>query len=200
MDSTIEQITISDHAPVTLMLSLPHQSARAWHWKLNENLLDDLRVVTGIEETLTNYFTEDANREVTDRILWEGHKAVVQNSLIAWGSKLKKERQADFQWVFGALQQVKLGHKHTAHPEELRRLTDLHTLFSKFLDRRIRRWLRYVANKYYEYLLANVGECWPGHLGKITCHHMFINYTPSVNRSSTPQKLLQCFVTIMYII
>lgn len=118
VDSTIEQITISDHAPVTLLLVLPHHSARVWQWKLNENLLDDFRVVVGVEETLSNYFTKNANGEVNE-ILWEGHKVVVRGSFIAWGSKLKKKSQADFQRVLGALKQAELGHKCMADPEEL---------------------------------------------------------------------------------
>lgn len=71
VDALIEQIAISDHAPVTLLLALPHQSARAWQWKLNENLLNDLRVVEWEEETLSHYFAKNSNGEVNDGILWE---------------------------------------------------------------------------------------------------------------------------------
>lgn len=42
IDTTIDQITISDHAPVTLSLSLPQVTAGTSSGKLNENLLDDL--------------------------------------------------------------------------------------------------------------------------------------------------------------
>lgn len=40
IDSTIEQITISDHVPVILLLALLSKS-----WRLNENLFDDIKVV-----------------------------------------------------------------------------------------------------------------------------------------------------------
>lgn len=83
-DSTIDQITISDHAPVTITLNLPHMASRSWAWRLNENLLDDPRVVSGIEETLSHYFMENDTGEVSYGILWEGNKAVVC-------TKLKKE-------------------------------------------------------------------------------------------------------------
>lgn len=137
LDATIDQITISDHAPVTLTLSLSQAMAKTRSWKLMENLLDDLRVVTGVQETLSHYFAENANGEVSDGILWEGHKAIVRGTLIALGSKIKKESQADFQRVLQVLQRAELSHKQTPDPEEFRRLTELRMLFSKLLDRRI---------------------------------------------------------------
>lgn len=54
-----------------------------------------MRVVAGVTETLTHYFEENATGEVSEGVFWEGHMAVVRGSLIAWGSRLKKVRQAD---------------------------------------------------------------------------------------------------------
>lgn len=42
LGATIDQITISGHAPLALTLSLSQALAKARTWKLNENLLDDL--------------------------------------------------------------------------------------------------------------------------------------------------------------
>lgn len=77
VDATINQTTISDHAPVTLTLLLSQVMAKIRTWKLNKNLLEDLGVVAGVRETLSHYFVENANGEVRDGILWEGHNAVV---------------------------------------------------------------------------------------------------------------------------
>lgn len=59
----------------------------------------------------------------------EGHEAVVRRELISLGSKLKKERQADFNRVLTALQQAKHWHKHSGRPEALKRLTELRAIF-----------------------------------------------------------------------
>lgn len=55
-DSSIDQITLSDHAPVSITLDLPHVASRSWLWRLNNNLLDNPSVVSGIEETLSHYW------------------------------------------------------------------------------------------------------------------------------------------------
>ena len=48
LGATIDQITISDHAPVTLTISLSQALSRVRTWKLNEDLLDDLGVAAGV--------------------------------------------------------------------------------------------------------------------------------------------------------
>lgn len=94
------------------------------------NLLDDPRVAPGVKETLSHYFTENNNGEVSKGILWEGHRAVVRGKLIAWGNKVKREIGRDYEQVFRALQQAELLHKQTADTGVLRRLTEPRTLFS----------------------------------------------------------------------
>lgn len=68
--STIEQITISDHAQITVSLLLPGSVTRNWSWRLNENLLDDVSVVAKVTETLTHYFPENATEGVSDGVVW----------------------------------------------------------------------------------------------------------------------------------
>lgn len=101
-------------------------------------------VVAVVQETLTHYFAEIVNGEVSDGILWEGHTAVVCGTFIAMGDKLNKERQADFQRVLQALQQAELRHKQTSDPDEFHRLSELRQLFSKLLDHKITLYVSYI--------------------------------------------------------
>lgn len=52
--SSIENITISDYAPVMASLALPFGNHRAWSWQLNENLLNDTAVVARVTDVLTH--------------------------------------------------------------------------------------------------------------------------------------------------
>lgn len=93
-------ITISDHALVTVTLALPVGSHRAWTWPLNENLLDDPVVETKISDALKNYFRENTAEDLSEGMIWECHKAVIWGELIALGTKLIREQQADYHRVF----------------------------------------------------------------------------------------------------
>lgn len=89
---TIEQISISEHALITVSFLLPGSLTRNWSSRLNGNLLDYVSVVAKVTETLTHNFPENAMEEVRDGVVWEGHKAVVHGMFIALGTKLKKEK------------------------------------------------------------------------------------------------------------
>lgn len=84
-------------------------------------------------------------------IVWVGHKAVLRGELISLDTKLKRERQTDFQKVLSALQLAELGYKHSGDSEALTKLTEIRELFLRLLDRQMRRNLRYMSHAYYEH-------------------------------------------------
>lgn len=122
----------------------------AWNWRLNENLLDEPVVEIKISDTLQNYFRENTAEDLSEGTILECHKAVIRGELIAQGTKLKRERQADYHRVFTALQQAELKHKTGGAPEALRELIELRDLFSHLLECQAQRQLQYLSHKYYE--------------------------------------------------
>lgn len=52
--ASIECITISAHALVSVTLTLPEGTHRALAWQLNETLLDDTAVVSKVTEVLAH--------------------------------------------------------------------------------------------------------------------------------------------------
>lgn len=115
--SSIENITILDHALITVTLRLPSGTHKTWFWHLNENLLDDAVVVSKISDALKLYFQETTTNDLSKGMIWEAHKAVIRGEPIFLGTKLKKERQADFYRVLTALQQAELKHKIGGDPD-----------------------------------------------------------------------------------
>lgn len=87
---SIGNITISDHAPVTATLVLPQGICKIWSWRLNESLLDDAAVVSGVTEVQSHYFKENNTVGISKGTIWEDHKAVVRGDVISQGSRLKK--------------------------------------------------------------------------------------------------------------
>lgn len=58
---------------------------------LNENLLDDVAIVAGMTETLSHYFAENINREVSDGVLWGCLKQVCW-ALLSLGELRERRR------------------------------------------------------------------------------------------------------------
>lgn len=63
------------------MLSLPSGTPRVCSWRLIENLLDGVTVLTKVTDTISHYFKENTSYDTGEGAVWEGHKAVVKDEL-----------------------------------------------------------------------------------------------------------------------
>lgn len=73
MNCGIENITISDHAPVDL-----GNEPLFRYWRVNVSILSNESVVKEIKQNLKEYLQINDNGEVTMSILWDGGKAAFQ--------------------------------------------------------------------------------------------------------------------------
>lgn len=88
-NSDIQAISWSDHAPITLSLTLSPGSLRKCHWRLNDFLLKHDPSRIELEQTLKLYFAENCSSEISASSLWEAHKAVFRGQCISLSTALK---------------------------------------------------------------------------------------------------------------
>lgn len=94
-EASIGNITISDHVPVNVTLTLPSGGHRTWTWRMNSNLLDDEVVVKSVSDTLTHYFRENSRMWVME---WYG-RSIRPLHVESWslkGPDLKKSDRLTF--------------------------------------------------------------------------------------------------------
>lgn len=80
--SSIEIITWSDHAPITLRLSGQGTSKGNPLWRLNTYLLSISEHSQAIEKALNSYFEFNDTNEVSKFSIWTAHKAYARGMLI----------------------------------------------------------------------------------------------------------------------
>ncbi|CAJ0938039.1 unnamed protein product [Ranitomeya imitator] len=102
--ATIGLITWSDHAPITLSLTLAHQANPAFRWRLNDALLLNGEVLDRISSELEHYFQINDNGEVSDESLWLAHKVVIRGVLLQQASYLKRKRESGREALLSHLQ------------------------------------------------------------------------------------------------
>lgn len=91
---TIEAITISDHAPVSLTLKLsPNNNLK--YCRANVSILNNEVIQQQIRKVLLEYIQFNDNETVSPSVLWEGAKCVLRGNIIAISSRLKRERLAE---------------------------------------------------------------------------------------------------------
>lgn len=83
--SQIDYISLSDHAPIHMTLSLDTELRSPPTWKLNESLMQIPEVRSEVGRTLTNYFLENVDPLMSPMIVWQAHKCVLRGELIRIG-------------------------------------------------------------------------------------------------------------------
>lgn len=93
IDSTINAISLSDHAPVELSVNIHSDRLRRGRWRMNTSLLQDEVFSKELAGDLSSFF--EINMGSTDSVamVWEASKAYIRGKLIAKTSKIKKEQK-----------------------------------------------------------------------------------------------------------
>lgn len=96
IDSNINAMSLSDHAPVELCVNIHSDRLRRGRWRMNTFLLHDEVFNNELAADLSSFF--EINMGSTDRVamVWEASKAYVRGKLIAQTSKRKKEHKELF--------------------------------------------------------------------------------------------------------
>lgn len=84
-------IVISDHAPLTLSLSLPHPPVKAAQWRFNSTLLSDENFVKFIQDEIRFYFATNFSPETSSLVVWNAFKAYIRGQIIAYSARIKKQ-------------------------------------------------------------------------------------------------------------
>lgn len=147
---TIDPITISDHAPTTMIL-LPVPVGHVERtWRLNEALLDDNSIVETLSIKLKTYFKMNVPGEVSEQVVWEAHKSVIRGELIAHGSRIKKEKQKEIIDILEEMNELEIKHKRNLDTADAQQLEILQSKLAQCLDRKTKNKYRYYAHRFYE--------------------------------------------------
>lgn len=75
-NSTIENMVISDHHPITMTLRFPQRETFTKIWRLDSSLLTDLGDLATIKQTIVEYFCHNDTLDVSPMVQWEAHTCV----------------------------------------------------------------------------------------------------------------------------
>lgn len=116
IDSKIEIATLSDHAPLTMKMTVPGGQGQHGMWRLNEELIRDKEGYARVGRELEYYFSANDTGEVSGSTLWEAHKAFIRAILIG----RKRERTEKTQKLLEEITRAEQEHKkQQGHHQEL---------------------------------------------------------------------------------
>lgn len=85
--------SLSDHAPVSLMVDLGVPTSRLNTWRLNSSLLTDPDLRPLITTKLADFFCINTTPNMDPMMIWQAHKCFIRGELIKMGSQKKKGRR-----------------------------------------------------------------------------------------------------------
>uniref|UniRef100_A0A3P9IJZ9 Reverse transcriptase domain-containing protein n=1 Tax=Oryzias latipes TaxID=8090 RepID=A0A3P9IJZ9_ORYLA len=88
---TIGTKFISDHAPVSIVLSPPYLDPACRRWRLNPTLLSSQDFVDYITKEWEGFIAINKTPEISPSTLWESGKAYIRGSIISYTSAQKKK-------------------------------------------------------------------------------------------------------------
>uniref|UniRef100_A0A8C5MYX6 Endonuclease/exonuclease/phosphatase domain-containing protein n=2 Tax=Leptobrachium leishanense TaxID=445787 RepID=A0A8C5MYX6_9ANUR len=149
--ASIGSQTWSDHCPVDVELNSCLYRPKASHWRLNETLLSDQLVLSGLTEAVSQYFTDNSVPDVTPPLLWEAHKATARGYLIKQGARIKRERIARQEDLTAQIRILEASHKATSSEEDYVRLSALRADLNSLLNIKAQRSFTHYKHLFFEH-------------------------------------------------
>ncbi|XP_063297700.1 adhesion G protein-coupled receptor F5-like [Pelobates fuscus] len=147
--TSIGHITWSDHADISLTLSIPNMT-RPWTWKLNSQLLQDKLGTMSLAENIKEYFTLNDPSVSSPITLWAAHKPVIRGKLIAIATTHKKQHNRQLMDTISEIGRLETLHKQNPTPSLFDQLSSARTLLKRLSLSATAKALTWTKQKYYE--------------------------------------------------
>uniref|UniRef100_A0A803K153 Reverse transcriptase domain-containing protein n=1 Tax=Xenopus tropicalis TaxID=8364 RepID=A0A803K153_XENTR len=193
--ANIEQITWSDHAPVTVKIPLKGLvRKKTCQWRLNESLLSVPEHMELLVNKLEEFFQLNTESVQDFAIVWETHKAFIRGELISLASRLKRNRMAKLRTLKASL--LLSEQQFAAQPtvQKLARITQLRNSIKDIQIQEVEKSIQWTKQRYYEFgnkahtMLANkIRE------RKILNNPIMIQNKDKIE--ANPENILECFRT-----
>lgn len=152
-DVSYHPIIISDHAPLSLDISISSEFHYPTHWRFNTSLLSDDKfqkyIISAIDDFIS--LNQSDSEPISKALLWESLKAYLRGQIISYSAHVKKLRQLNIQKLLTDLKLVDRQLAINSSPDLLKRRVALKTELDLITTNEAERLLLYSRSRYYEY-------------------------------------------------
>lgn len=145
----IGPITLSDHSPVFISLSLNGEQ-RSTLWRLNSSILNIPDTKEYLIAEINSFFDLNDTGEVSPGILWDTLKAVMRGRIIAITSSMKKRRKQKLEDLETKLKHLQRAHSVTLDERDKQEIKEIRTEIEKMSIQEIQNKFIFLKQRYYE--------------------------------------------------
>lgn len=126
IDCKIHNIIISDHAPISVLLSLSVNNHKNKQWRFNNSLLKDEVFVSLIRERITEYINDNLRSVPSIQTVWEAFKVTCRGWIISYSTAKKKRMMMKKNSLISDLKTLEA--QHMLDPNNLKLKNEMLTL------------------------------------------------------------------------
>lgn len=149
--SEYQSIIISDHAPVTLDLSMPSHGDARPPWKLNPLLMSDNAFCDYIASSIDTFLFFNKTETTSHSLIWETMKAYLRGQIISYSAKIDKEQKAQKNRLTNSIRDLDRRYATNPRPELYKERMSAQTEFNLLTSKHEERMLQQSRGNYYEY-------------------------------------------------
>lgn len=149
-DCKIGTQSLSDHAPVVIVISPPYKDPSTYHWRLSPAMLSSKRFVDFITAQCQFFFAENKAPEISPSTLWEAAKATIRGAIISYTSAQKKEalkRQLELE---EALRDIETQFKRTPNRHLAKKVEAARSALNQILTQKAEAQIFYAKHRLFE--------------------------------------------------
>lgn len=148
---TYHDITISDHAPVSVSLKLNDLPKRDRMWRLDPQLLKEPEFCTYIGSQITFFLEMNDLPETSPSVLWETLKAYVRGCIISFQAERKRRRRQELTELEKQIN--KMDRENALHPsiDKHKKILSLRYRYNQILSDCIAKAFLFTQQKYFEF-------------------------------------------------
>ena len=147
----IDSIVLSDHAPVLLHIDPALTIPRTPIWRFNTSLLNSDPFCTFVRNSLSQFWIDNKNPQVSPAMIWDAAKATLRGHLISYTSHQKKVLESNRKNLVKEVTRLEQIHKRSPTVVNLKALVSAKTTLNIDHTRHVQKLLLFTKQKYYEF-------------------------------------------------
>ena len=148
---TIGIRTLSDHNPVSMIVSLPYLDPSTRHWRLNSALLSSPPFLDFLEKQWELFMATNNMPGIDPSLLWETAKAVMRGSIISYSAAHKRETIRKQVELEHSIQDLKNKFKGSTSKHNLKKLEAARSALNQLLTSKAEASILFARQRLYEH-------------------------------------------------
>lgn len=147
VSSSYHSILVSDHAPLSIQIDF-NLHTPVYNWKFNPSPNSDKAFYDYISAKISDFLLTNDNGAVSNSVLWESFKVVLQGHVISYQSSIKRSRLRRLAFIETELESLEDNFRTTNDEDTLSAILKIKCEYNQMLGQQVGNYIRKLKQKH----------------------------------------------------